>query len=193
MQRRLGIRGFRLGVILIAFHVTSLNEDLTQQPVEVAPAQTENLAPTQSDTSSQQNHHSIHSLEPCQQKTKFILLQNDARFRFRSAFDNWNCDQSHRVGYEGEVSEKHCRVVQDDKNAFQMFPAFLRVEHTLCRLHCLRRFPHPQLPKIIIARQVEWKSCIVRVFWYADDLVADMATLNINDNTSDFANKETAS
>src|ERR1700676_1377696 len=40
------------------------------------------------------------------------------------------------VGYEGEVSEKHCRVVQDDKNAFQMFPAFLRVEHTLCRLHC---------------------------------------------------------
>ena len=49
----------------------------------------------------------------------------------------------------------------------------------------MRRFLHPQLPKIIIARLEEWKSCIVRVFWYADDLVADMATLNINDNTSD--------
>jgi hypothetical protein len=36
-------------------------------------------------------------------------------------------------------------------------------------------------PGIITARQEEWKNCIVRVFWYADDLVADnMATLNIN-------------
>jgi hypothetical protein len=50
--------------------------------------------------------------------------------------------------------------------------------------HRLRRLLHPQLPKIIIAREEEWKSCIVRVFWYADDLVADMATLNIHDNTS---------
>jgi len=49
------------------------------------------------------------------------------------------------------------------------------------------RFLHPQLPKIIIARREECKSCIVPVFWHADDLVADMATLNINDNTSDFA------
>ncbi len=55
--------------------------------------------------------------------------------------------------------------------------------------HLLRRFLHPQLPKIIIARREEWKSCIVRVFWYANDLVADMATLNINDNTSDFAKR----
>jgi hypothetical protein len=49
------------------------------------------------------------------------------------------------------------------------------------------RFLHPQLPKIIIARLEEWKSCIVPVFWHADDLAADMAALNINDNTSDFA------
>jgi len=55
--------------------------------------------------------------------------------------------------------------------------------------HLLRRFLHPQVPKVIIARREEWKSCIVRVFWYADDLVADMATLNINDNTSDFATR----
>jgi hypothetical protein len=55
--------------------------------------------------------------------------------------------------------------------------------------HLLRRFLHPQLPKVIIARREEWKSCIVRVFWYADDLGADMATLNINDNTSDFATR----
>jgi hypothetical protein len=53
------------------------------------------------------------------------------------------------------------------------------------------RFLPPQLPKIIVARLEEWKSCIVPVFWHADDLVADMATLNINDNTSDFAKKET--
>jgi hypothetical protein len=52
--------------------------------------------------------------------------------------------------------------------------------------HLLRRFLHPQLPKIIIARQQEWTSCIVRVFWYADDRVADMAPLNIHDNTSPF-------
>jgi hypothetical protein len=50
-------------------------------------------------------------------------------------------------------------------------------------------FLHPQLPKIIIARLEEWKSCIVPVFWHADDLVADMATLNINDNTSDLAKR----
>jgi hypothetical protein len=55
--------------------------------------------------------------------------------------------------------------------------------------HLLRRFLHPQLPKIIVARREEWKSCIVRIFWYADDLVADMATLNINDYTSDFAKR----
>jgi hypothetical protein len=48
--------------------------------------------------------------------------------------------------------------------------------------HLLRRFLHPQLPKIIIARREQWKSCIVRVFWCADDPVADMATLNINDH-----------
>jgi hypothetical protein len=54
----------------------------------------------------------------------------------------------------------------------------------------VRRFLHPQLPKIIIARLKEWKSCIVPVFWHADDLVADMATLNINDNTSDFAKRK---
>jgi hypothetical protein len=42
--------------------------------------------------------------------------------------------------------------------------------------HLLRRFLHPQLPKIIIARREEWKSSIVRIFWYADDLVADMAS-----------------
>jgi hypothetical protein len=57
--------------------------------------------------------------------------------------------------------------------------------------HRVWRFLHPQLPKIIVARLEEWKSCIVPVFWHADDLVADMATLNINDNTSDFAKKET--
>jgi hypothetical protein len=49
--------------------------------------------------------------------------------------------------------------------------------------HLLRRFLHPQLPKIIIARQEEWNSCTVCVFCHADDLVADMAMLNIHDNT----------
>jgi hypothetical protein len=57
--------------------------------------------------------------------------------------------------------------------------------HPLSPRSLARRFFHPQLPKIIIARLQEWKSGIVGSSWYADDLVADMATLNINDNTSD--------
>ena len=55
--------------------------------------------------------------------------------------------------------------------------------------HLVRRFLHPQLPKIIIASLEECKSRIVLVFWHADDLVADMATLYINDNTSDLAKR----
>lgn len=57
--------------------------------------------------------------------------------------------------------------------------------HPLSPRSLARRFFHPQLPKIIIARPQEWKSGIVRSSWYADDLVADMATLNISDNTAD--------
>ena len=55
--------------------------------------------------------------------------------------------------------------------------------------HLVRRFLHPQLPKIIIASLEECKSRIVLVFWHADDLVADMTTLYINDNTSDLAKR----
>ena len=57
--------------------------------------------------------------------------------------------------------------------------------HPLSPRSLAGRFSHPQLPKIIIARLQEWKSGIVRSSRYADDLVADMATLNINDNPSD--------
>jgi hypothetical protein len=57
--------------------------------------------------------------------------------------------------------------------------------HPLSPRLLARRFFHPQLPKFIIARLQEWKSGIVRSSCYAEDLVADMATLNINDNTSD--------
>jgi hypothetical protein len=41
-----------------------------------------------------------------------------------------------------------------------------------------------------MARLEEWKSYIVPVFWHADELVADMARLNSNDNTSDFAKRK---
>jgi hypothetical protein len=57
--------------------------------------------------------------------------------------------------------------------------------HPLLPRSLARRFFHLQLPKIIIARLQKWKSGIVGSSWYAEDLVADMATLNINDNPSD--------
>lgn len=57
--------------------------------------------------------------------------------------------------------------------------------HPLSPRSLARRFFHPQLPKIIIARLQEWKSGIVGSSWYAEALVADMATLNTNDNTAD--------
>jgi hypothetical protein len=65
--------------VLVAFNVTPLDEDFTQQPVEVGPLETEDFASPQPDTSSQQNHHSIHPDESCQQQTEFIPPEHDAR------------------------------------------------------------------------------------------------------------------
>jgi hypothetical protein len=76
-------------------------------------------------------------------------------FDLGAAFTTGTLDQLHWISPDWQVSKEHRRVVQDAQHAFQVFPTFLGVKHTLRILQFLQ-------PKFHFVR-VQWEYALAPI------------------------------